>query len=749
MEKELFRRYQRIITLTTVLVLVASAGISWYQLQQHVNYEKERLYQQSQQTIGRLQLILQACVHGVEQMRVHAQDYHFPQSFAQTHFLLQHLSYDTARNLFNLDTLANVPEYGNMTGPGDPAEFSDDVLRELSVALSLNADFKTLYQNIPNLTWVYYVSPRGINIYPWTGTEQFAFTEDLLHHEFYTDAVPERNPQQRVFWTSAYMDEAGRGLMVTCAAPVYDRDEFRGTVALDITLDSLDRILSTANYDLGSSLIYNSKHQLIAHSSNFNAVVDKAYTARAVLPLALREENIFDFPEGQVHLQEGFWVHRQSIAGTDWSLMHLVPAEAIYSKILREMAWMFFLLVVGIFIVLGVASYQTKQHYIMPAKRLVAHISDEEAARNADLKGIPKAWVGWFETVSRVFEEKRVLLNHLEETVKIRTQKLEQTTRELQTRNEELRTQEEELRQSAEEISAANDYLLKLNKRLKIQERELTEKNDHLANAYEEIRIQREKTTASITYAQRIQQAILGNIEQLTSRFADAFVCFLPRDIVSGDFYWFSEATDPETGDLLKILVAADCTGHGVPGAFMTVMGNDFLDEIVNAQQVTQPVQILERLDKKIVERLHGQQRSNVRDSMDISILVLHPSRNTVSVAGAKNPILRIRDGKATLIKGSPFSLGSLPYKGRPKTFTQQTLEVSEGDVFYLYSDGFQDQFGGEDNCKYLSKRFRDFLIQHSHLPMGLQKEALLHELHTWRKDRQQTDDILVIGIQV
>lgn len=767
MEKELFRRYQRIISLTTALVLFASAGISWYQFDQHINYEKERLQQQSSRTIGRLQLILQACVNGVEQMRVHAEDYHFPQSFAQTHFLLKHLGYDSSSNLFNLDTLADVPDYGNLTGPGNPDHFTEKVRRELSVALSLNADFRTLYQNIPNLTWVYYVSPRGINIYPWTGTEQFAYTDELLTHEFYTDALPEANPDRDVFWTSAYMDEAGRGLMVTCAAPVYDRGEFRGSVALDITLDSLDQILATSPYKMGDALVYNSRHQLIAHSKNFNAVVDKSYTARVVLPDVLRDvEGLFERPKNHVHTFEGYWVHEQNISGTDWTLMHLVPTGAIYKKILQEMSWMFLLLGVGILIVLGVASYQTKQHYIEPARKLVEHISNEEAARNPDLKEVPKAWVGWFETVSRVFEEKRVLLNHLEETVRVRTKKLEQTTEELQSRNEELRRQEQELRQSAEEISSANDYLLKLNKKLKIQERELTVKNDNLANAYEEIRIQREKTTASINYAQRIQQAILGSTEQLTEQFSDAFVLYSPRDIVSGDFYWFAELTVSEPGTAAtdfpelfqagkkKILVAGDCTGHGVPGAFMTVMGNDFLDEIVNAQQVIRPDEILRRMDQKIMQRLHGSTeygsgRRHVRDGMDMSIFVMDETSGKAYFAGAKSPLCRVRNGKLTLFKGSASSVGNLPFKGREKIFRTEELDARPSDRFYLYSDGFQDQFGGDNNTKYLSKRFRALLADTSDLPMRDQKQKLALELVQWKGEHQQTDDVLVIGVEV
>ncbi|MEM6298556.1 MAG: SpoIIE family protein phosphatase [Bacteroidota bacterium] len=254
----------------------------------------------------------------------------------------------------------------------------------------------------------------------------------------------------------------------------------------------------------------------------------------------------------------------------------------------------------------------------------------------------------------------------------------------------------------------------------------------------------------------------------MTQQFEDAFIYFAPRDIVSGDFYWFAEVKshkemmlkpnpdgeeDYRIAPSKRIIVAADCTGHGVPGAFMTVMGNDFLDEIVNAQSITRPDRILERLDKRIKERLHGVRGTHgsgsVRDGMDMSILVVDEKRKQIQFAGAKNPLCRVRDGKMEVIKGSPYPLGSLPFKNRPKIFQMHTLDMKKGDIFYLYSDGFQDQFGGKKNRKYLSKRFRQFLYENSSLPMKVQKAALIHELKEWQGDRQQTDDILVVGVKV
>lgn len=275
---------------------------------------------------------------------------------------------------------------------------------------------------------------------------------------------------------------------------------------------------------------------------------------------------------------------------------------------------------------------------------------------------------------------------------------------------------------------------------LTVEERtsELKQKNQELEQAYTQI-------TDSVNYAQRIQQAILKNPKEIAQHFKDLFIFFEPKDIVSGDFYWFSEVSTPEGTQL--ILAAADCTGHGVPGAFMTIMGNDFLTEIVETQQITQPGKVLDELDKKITLTLQSQERTNnAVEGMDIAIVSINQTKNIMQFAGAKNPLWRMRNGKVHQFKASSFSIGS---NTQHKAFENNLVEMIQGDVFYIFSDGFQDQFGGAHDRKYMKRSFREFLLQISAQSMEQQRKLLAEEFYHWKANQEQTDDVLVIGFQL
>jgi serine phosphatase RsbU (regulator of sigma subunit) len=269
-------------------------------------------------------------------------------------------------------------------------------------------------------------------------------------------------------------------------------------------------------------------------------------------------------------------------------------------------------------------------------------------------------------------------------------------------------------------------------------EKEIEKKNQHIID--------------SVRYAQRIQKAILGSEEEVTQNFKEGFIFFKPKDIVSGDFFWFSQQffdSVPKTS--FRIIIAADCTGHGVPGAFMTVMGNALLDEIVNERHIVEPSQILIELDKKVISTLQ-RQNTTQNDGMDIVVLAIEEratNEKFVHFAGAKNPLYYVRNGEIHEIKGSKFPIGSTQFK-KEKIFATTTLPLLENDIFYLFSDGFQDQFGGieKESRKFMVKKFRKMLHEVSDLDFSIQKDKLEQEFNTWQGNYEQTDDVLVIGIK-
>ncbi|MBC8110885.1 MAG: serine/threonine-protein phosphatase, partial [Verrucomicrobia bacterium] len=198
-----------------------------------------------------------------------------------------------------------------------------------------------------------------------------------------------------------------------------------------------------------------------------------------------------------------------------------------------------------------------------------------------------------------------------------------------------------------------------------------------------------------------------------------------------------------------KIIIVADCTGHGVPAALMTVMGNSILNEIVSQRQIFEPDRILYELDSRITESFSNENESEqkINDGMDVSVIAFMDDK--IYFAAAKNPLYLIKNNEHIQISGSKFPIGSTQYK-KEKVFEKHTIEATKGDKFYLYSDGFQDQFGGETGRKYLSKRFKEYLHKINSLPMKVQLSHLQKEFEEWKgTENKQTDDILIIGIEL
>ncbi len=267
------------------------------------------------------------------------------------------------------------------------------------------------------------------------------------------------------------------------------------------------------------------------------------------------------------------------------------------------------------------------------------------------------------------------------------------------------------------------------------------------AAAYNEIETSNLKITQSIRYAKRIQDAILPDQESIKKNFEEHFVLYYPKDIVSGDFYWFAEVeSHTNEADLLCIAVV-DCTGHGVPGAFMTMMGNDLLNQIVIENEIISPEQIITELDKKVTKNLDSHQEKR-NDGMDIAVAIIDRTHKLIHFSGAKLPLYHIHNSVLAQIKGSIFPIGSKQYKNN-KIFQKQTFSYTPGDTIYLFSDGFQDQFGGEKNMKYTIKRFRHFLSEMYGMSLDEQKEMLEKELQYWKNGSKQTDDILVMGFKL
>ncbi len=257
-----------------------------------------------------------------------------------------------------------------------------------------------------------------------------------------------------------------------------------------------------------------------------------------------------------------------------------------------------------------------------------------------------------------------------------------------------------------------------------------------------EIKRKNKAITDSINYASRIQQAILPELQTIQAQLPKTFIFFQPRDIVSGDFYWFWQHPTRQR----TLLIAADSTGHGVPGAFMSLIGDALLRQIVQQQPDILPHQLLQELHQGIRRALRQNQTQN-KDGMDMSVCLIDAKDKKLHFAGAKNPLIYFKNKQLYEIKGDRMSIGGSE-KGQIRNFTLHTRSLQEIDNLYLASDGFQDQFGGEKGEKLMRKGFRQILTQIAPLPIQEQQQALQKAFEDWKGTEKQLDDVLVIGWQ-
>lgn len=298
---------------------------------------------------------------------------------------------------------------------------------------------------------------------------------------------------------------------------------------------------------------------------------------------------------------------------------------------------------------------------------------------------------------------------------------------------------------------------------LKVQERtaEIQRKNVILEEQKNDLFISNVNITASITYAKRIQQALLPSKDLFLKAFPESFIFYKPKAIVSGDFYWISSFNSENAevsfvDNALTLVAVADCTGHGVPGAFMSMLGMSFLSEILQNlkiyNQTITAAEILEQLRCKVKNALGQTGKENeAKDGMDIALCIIDKKNNKLQYAGAFNPLFVIRKTEDTSelieLKADRMPIGI--YYNEKDCFTNQELDIKKGDSLYLFSDGYIDQFGGDPIGKLKIKNFKQLIIELSKEPMEKQRELLKVHFNNWKQTHEQIDDVTVVGFKI
>jgi serine phosphatase RsbU (regulator of sigma subunit) len=285
----------------------------------------------------------------------------------------------------------------------------------------------------------------------------------------------------------------------------------------------------------------------------------------------------------------------------------------------------------------------------------------------------------------------------------------------------------------------ANIKLEEKNRTISLQKDEIEKQRDLAAAQRDQISYQKRHIEDSIMYAKRIQTALIPSLELFSDKL-EHFVLYKPLAIVSGDFYWVSTQSNPQ------VIISADCTGHGVPGAFMSMLGVTMLNEIVNGKHILMPDQIIENLRQGIIKSLKQvAEEDSIKDGMDIAVCLIDFENNTLWFAGANSPLYLVRNGELIHYRGDKMPV-AIHYKMEP--FTLHKIDLLKGDAFYVFSDGYADQFGGPNQKKFMSMQLRETLVTMAGMPMLKQGERLNEIFEEWRGAGPQIDDMTMIGVR-
>lgn len=409
-------RYNKIMLYTFLAVLLVSALLISIQAISEAKYKNNQLIEQFKtEAIAIDNLIVRVTVL-LDLMQNNAQDFFLnPRPAASIYFNGLATVGANEYGLDNIPSPYSIADAGNLTGQGDLAALFPELKNEIEMAFNLNSDFKSTLKSVPNAAWVYYTSKnKFINIYPWIPSSGFKFTDKLYKKEFYTLGIPAANPDKTIFWTSVYLDEAGKGVMVTAAKPVYNQDEFLGTVAIDFTLDELGNYVKAFRPELGELSIINARGQLLAHSrlpltetSVFKDAIPAGVNIDAIAPSCADLQ--------LVQLNQGYQAVCVQLKNAPWKLLYIEKNQSFVSRIFSSIGTVFVVLLASLGILLYFIKKITFREFIYPAASLVRHISKQGLGERAINRRVPVAWLPWFAKISETFQQNRNLINEIKQ----------------------------------------------------------------------------------------------------------------------------------------------------------------------------------------------------------------------------------------------------------------------------------------------------------------------------------------------
>jgi serine phosphatase RsbU (regulator of sigma subunit) len=626
--------------------------------------------------------------------------------------------------LKDVELLASTPDMYKTTYDYQTLRDTSSIEKEAKFD-SLHRGFLMKYQETFDFDDLWVVSP--------TGKVQFASVEQGMKGEMLQSKKWQNTTVGRVFeranillqadFSDFSLNTKNRGALYI-ASPIRNAQKrFVGVLIVQINNQNIEKAINdyTGLGETGESILLtkfkeealfvnNTRH---APDAAFKKTISLNQDANQIIAESLKGKNgsgmMIDYRGEEVLAK---WVYVPSLRSA--LIVKLDTEEAFSSvQVLRNILFVIVLVTLTLVIL---AAFSVAESFSRPIRKLTLFTRQVALGKLDEQVNIAST-----NEIGELADSFNQMVNNLQKSrdeLQDYAQNLEQKVAE---RTEELQAMNEEINQSNEELSSTLDFVNR-------QKAEIEKNNNDMLS--------------SLNYAKRIQEAYLPSSEKIAYLFSDYFVMLKPRDIVSGDFYWYHQI-NPDEG----ILAVGDCTGHGVPGAFMSILGNDILNSIVIQDGCIEVDLILNNLHNGIRKSLR-QKETGSKDGMDITIIKVDLKGRVLHFAGAQNPMVLIQDERKYFIRGSKMGIGGVQ-REKERIFEKHTFPLISDTIIYLYSDGYQDQFGGLDNRKFLGKRFRELLYEIHTKPMNEQKDVLDQTFKDWKQAHKQLDDVLVVGVKI
>jgi hypothetical protein len=418
-EKQFTARYNKIMLIVSLVVFVIAATVISVQVSSQERNDDTQLIEQFKTKSLAIDNLISAVTDHLNLMQNQAEA-HFLTKAKESGVLFDALSSKDgdSYSLDNIPTPYTKADLGNLTGNGKISNLSQSVKQEIEMAFGLNSLFQGVKTNLPNAAWVYYTSKnKFINIYPWTNSSESHFTDAMLAHEFYAWGLPAVNPEKKIFWTPAYIDDYGKGMMVTAAKPIYHDGNFLGTIAIDVTLEQLNEYVKNFRSSSDAMMIVNQTGQLIAHPVLTSSKDKEIKLLKNVIPVALQSQvdNLFKTKSLKPEITEGYkyiWVDMQN---APWKIVYIAKESSVIFKIFSSVGIVFLALFASLGLMLFGMNRITFREFIHPAENLVRHISMESENKSSSIPRMPDQWLPWFNEITTTFAHNRNLIKEVNE----------------------------------------------------------------------------------------------------------------------------------------------------------------------------------------------------------------------------------------------------------------------------------------------------------------------------------------------